>query len=109
MAARECARSLLAGTPGAAGGVAAQMILSAACLHLHAQVGPEPGLDDVGRLLAALLAYEPSAWAALRHSSVQFVQYAVEELIDGCPHVAKQALSTALLAVTAKLPLYCSG
>jgi len=109
LAARACASALLGGLPTSAGGVAARMILSAACLHLHAQVGPEPGLEDVGHLLGGLLAQEPSAWAALRGSAIQFVQYAVEDLLDSSPELVKGALSDALLAVSAKLPLNCSG
>jgi hypothetical protein len=105
LAARACADALLGGVPLPAGGVAARMVLSAACLHLHAQVGPEPGLEDVGRLLGGLLAQEPSAWAALRDCSIQFVQYAVVDLLDSRPELVKDALSEALRAVSAKLPV----
>ncbi|HVY90911.1 MAG TPA: hypothetical protein VG942_18735 [Hyphomonadaceae bacterium] len=99
MAARTCAQLLLGGLALGAGGAAARMILAAVCLHIGAQLGSEPTLQEVHALLRALAQPEAWAWATLRQSPMQFVQYVVEELRSGHGETASEAISLAIQAV----------
>jgi hypothetical protein len=82
LAARTFARTLLAGLEAPAGLLAqARLVLTAACLHVHARVGPEPTLDELRDLLLNLGA-GASSCAALAASPIQFVRYMAAELTD---------------------------
>ena len=97
LAARTCALTLLAGSDAPAGLLAqARLVLTAACLPVHARVGPDPTLGELRDFLLNLRAGAP-AWTALAASPIQFVRYTAAELAD-----ADGALGTAIdLAVRA--------
>ena len=82
LAARTCARTLLARSEAPPGLVAqARLILTAACLHIHAGIGPDPTLGELRDLLLNLQA-GAAAWAALAASPIQFVRYTAAELAE---------------------------
>ena len=82
LAARACARSLLVGAQASAGDLSqARLLLTAACLHVHARIGPDPTIADLRRLLVSLRA-GAGAREALTSSPIQFVRYAAAELAD---------------------------
>ena len=59
----------------------ARLLLTAACLHVHARIGPDPTIADLRRLLVSLRA-GAGAREALTSSPIQFVRYAAAELAD---------------------------
>jgi hypothetical protein len=74
----------------------ARFLLTAACLHIHARIGPDPTVGEVRDLLVAL-GSGTAAWTALAASPIQFVRYAAAEFMD-----SDGALSSAIeLAVSA--------
>jgi hypothetical protein len=82
LAARTCARLLLVGSQASAGDLSqARLLLTAACLHVHARIGPDPTVDDLRGLLVSLRA-GAGARDALTSSPIQFVRYAAAELAD---------------------------
>lgn len=56
-------------------------MLTAAFLHVHARVGPDPTFDELHDLLLSLRP-GAAAWAALAASPIQFVRYTAAELAD---------------------------
>ena len=56
-------------------------MLTAACLHLHARIGPDPTLDELRDLLLTLRA-SAAAGTALAASPIQFVRYTAAELAE---------------------------
>ena len=103
LAARTCALTILAGSDAPAGLLAhARLVLTAACLHVHARVGPDPTLGELRDFLHNLHT-GAAAWAALAASPIQFVRYAAAELADAddalglAIDVAVRALTTAAL------------
>jgi hypothetical protein len=82
LAARTCARTLLSKSEGPPGLLAqARLVLTAACLHIHARIGPDPTFDELRDLLLNLRV-GASAWTALAASPIQFVRYTAAELAD---------------------------
>jgi hypothetical protein len=100
LAARTCALTLLAGSDAPAGLLAdARLVLTAACLHVHARVGPDPTLGELRELLLNLQA-GAAAWAALTASPIQFVRYVAAELAEADGALAS-AIDVAVRALTA--------
>lgn len=102
LAARTCALTLLAGAEGSPGLLAqARLLLTAACLHIHARVGPDPTLAELRELVLNLGA-GTAAWQALASSPIQFVRYTAAELADtdGVLGPAIDLTVRALLTVT---------
>jgi hypothetical protein len=100
LAARTCALTLLAGSDAPAGLLAqARLVLTAACLHVHARVGPDPTLGELRDFLLNLRAGAP-AWTALAASPIQFVRYTAAELADAEGALAS-AIDLAVRALTA--------
>ena len=60
----------------------AQVVLTAACLHIQTPVGPDPTFDDLESLLEMLAALHPAAIAGLAGSPMAFVRYLAAELSD---------------------------
>ncbi|MEW6597890.1 MAG: hypothetical protein AB1429_10375 [Pseudomonadota bacterium] len=82
LAARTCARTLLATSDAPSGLLAqARLVLTAACLHIHARIGPDPTFDELRDLLLTLRA-SAAAWTALAASPIQFVRYTAAELAE---------------------------
>jgi hypothetical protein len=59
----------------------ARLVLTAACLHVHTRIGPDPTFDELRDLLLKLRA-GAAARAALAASPIQFVRYTAAELAD---------------------------
>jgi len=97
LAARACAAALLARSPAPPALTGqARLILTAACLHVQARIGPDPTVGELRELLVALSS-GATAWSALASSPIQFVQYAAAEFGDA----ADGALSAINLAIQA--------
>jgi hypothetical protein len=77
----------------------ARFVLTAACLHIHAGVGPDPTIGDLRDLLAGLRD-GAIAWTALAASPIQFVRYAAAELADADGGLGS-AIDMAVRALTA--------
>jgi hypothetical protein len=58
-----------------------RLVLTAACLHVHARIGPDPTYEELRQLLLNLRA-GAAAWAALAASPIQFVRYTAAELAE---------------------------
>jgi hypothetical protein len=102
LAARACAQTLLAGSDAPAALVAqARLVLTAACLHVHARVGPDPTLGELRDLVVSLGA-GAGAWTVLASSPIQFVRYMAAELADahGTLGAAVDLAARVLAAVT---------
>jgi hypothetical protein len=103
LAARTCARTLLAKSEGPPGLLAqARLVLTAACLHVHARIGPDPTFDELRDLLLNLRA-GAAAWTALAASPIQFVRYTAAELADSDGGLGS-AIDLAVRAVNVAAP-----
>jgi hypothetical protein len=103
LAARTCARTLLVDSDGPPGLLSqARFVLTAACLHIHARVGPDPTIGDLRDLLAGLRD-GAIAWRALAASPIQFVRYAAAELADADGALGS-AMELALRALNTDTP-----
>jgi hypothetical protein len=95
-AARACAKALLnevdAPAPVLSG---ALLMLTATLVHLHAQTGPDPSLQDIAETLAQLGPGLPGQ-ALFAASPMQFLQYVAAELADGA---ATGAVDLAIRAI----------
>ncbi len=57
-------------------------MLTATCVYLHGQTGPDPGFADILQMLKQLRPGLPGQ-ALLAASPMQFLQYVAAELADG--------------------------
>jgi hypothetical protein len=95
--ARRCAKAMLAGFEAPAPvASAALLLLTATCVYLQGQVGPDPELSDILRTLAQL---RPglSGQAKFAASPMPFLQYVAAEVADG---IAAGAIDLAIRAVS---------
>jgi hypothetical protein len=76
----------------------ARLVLTAACLHVHARIGPDPTISELRDLLLSLGA-GAAAWAALAASPIQFVRYTAAEFADADGALGS-AIDLAVRAVT---------
>jgi hypothetical protein len=104
MSARAHALQILAalGQPSLRTG-AVVLILTAACLHLSAGMGPDPTLDDVRLFLEQLADGSRGAWRSLSTSRLPFLQYVAAEFDDGGRANVDDTIRFALSAVKAEL------
>jgi hypothetical protein len=80
--ARDFARTLLTGATAPAGLLTeARLVLTAACLHIHARIGPDPSLGDLRDFIMDLRGGAAN-WVTLAASPIQFVRYAAAEFGD---------------------------
>ncbi len=101
LAARACACSLLAHSPAPPALTGqARLILTAACLHIQAGIGPDPTVGELRDLLLAL-GSGATAWMALASSPIQFVQYVAAEFADSADGSLRSAIGLAVRAVNA--------
>ena len=99
-AARRCAKALLSGVDAPApmlGG--ALLMLTATCVYLHGQTGPDPGLSDIVRTLSQLGPGLPGQ-ALFAASPMQFLQYVAAELADGAAGGAVDLAIRAIMTST---------
>ena len=98
-AARSCAEGLLhlSAAPSHVRGQA-RLVLTAACLHLQARVGPLPELSDLHQLLADMAGHDNQLRGAMALSPLQIVQYVAHEFL-GDAEGSDPAISLALRAV----------
>jgi hypothetical protein len=104
MSARAFAQQILAalGPPGFRTG-AVVLILTAACLHLSAGMGPDPTLADVRVFLEQLAEGPGIAWRSLATSRLPFLQYVAAEFDQGGRPMIDDTVQLALAAVKAEL------
>jgi hypothetical protein len=100
IAARHCAKALLAGVDAPAptlGG--ALLVLTATCVYLHGQTGPDPGPSEIVQTLSQLGPGLPGQ-ALFAASPMQFLQYVAAELTDGA---AAGAVDLAIRAMMTRM------
>jgi hypothetical protein len=104
MSARAYAHEILAtlGRPSFRTG-AVVLILTAACLHLSAGMGPDPTLADVRLFLEQLADGSGGAWRSLSTSRLPFLQYVAAEFHEGGRAMVDDTVQIALSAVKAEL------
>lgn len=85
----------------------ARLILTAACLHLQADVAVRPSLSGLLTLLRSFAAGQQSTvlWAS---SPMQFLQYAAAELAALDPYVFRAALETCIQSTVRRMSKYDS-
>ena len=77
----------------------ARLLLTAMILHLDAQNGPEPSLQEVAESLAKI-GERREALIALHQSPAQLVRYAADELASLSPLALRLAVADGLRALT---------
>jgi hypothetical protein len=101
LAARQLAKRLLeAATAPCETTVMAQLILTAACLHISSPVDADPTLEQLSDCLSGI-AVDPNA--TLGKSRLQFVQYVALEIAELDPGAVSPALLLAARAVASQV------
>jgi hypothetical protein len=77
----------------------AQLLLTAACLHVQGRMGPEPSLEGVVLLLSELT-FDGCGKGGFGSSPMQFLQYVAAELKDATPAARVAAIALAARAAS---------